>query len=229
MLIESNRSDNKVMPFEVRPMISEDIKSVNMIEKNALSPLVAPTSFSRELRNPRARYLISNIVEAKIEDKGELQNSNSPNFPFVKKIWDTTRDLFDKKLKIKNNNQSIAGYIGTWFAADEAHIISVAVHSRFRGIGVGELLLLSGIEQASSLGAKKISLEVRVSNLIAQNLYKKYGFEIANTRKGYYFDNREDAYTMTRNEISIDSDQMILKGLADAHSFKWGKSNRRYY
>ena len=229
MHIESNRSDNKVMPFEVRPMISEDIKSVNMIEKNALSPLVAPTSFSRELRNPRARYLISNIVEAKIEDKGELQNSNSPNFPFVKKIWDTTRDLFDKKLKIKNTNQSIAGYIGTWFAADEAHIISVAVHSRFRGIGVGELLLLSGIEQASSLGAKKISLEVRVSNLIAQNLYKKYGFEIANTRKGYYFDNREDAYTMTRNEISIDSDQMILKGLADAHSFKWGKSNRRYY
>ena len=68
-----------------------------------------------------------------------------------------------------------------------------------------------------------------IMNLIAQNLYKKYGFEIANTRKGYYFDNREDAYTMTRNEISIDSDQMILKGLADAHSFKWGKSNRRYY
>ncbi len=224
MHMDSNRLDNKVMPFEVRPMISGDIKAVNMIEKNALSPLVSPTSFSRELRNPRARYLIANIVETEVGDHDELQNSNSPNFPFVKKIWDKTRDLFDKKLKIKNNNQSIAGYIGTWFAADEAHIISVAVHSRFRGIGVGELLLLSGIEQASALGAEKISLEVRVSNFIAQNLYKKYGFKIANTRQGYYIDNREDAYTMIRSE----SEKMSLKQLSDEHTRKWGETNRRY-
>ena len=92
MHIDSNRLDNKVMPFEDRPMISGDIKAVNMIEKNALSPLVSPTSFSRELRNPRARYLIANIVEAKVGDHDEIQNSNSPNFPFVKKIWDKTRD-----------------------------------------------------------------------------------------------------------------------------------------
>ena len=129
---------------------------------------------------------------------------------------------------MKNNNQSIAGYIGTWFAADEAHLISIAVHSRFRGIGVGELLLLAGIENASFLGAQTISLEVRISNQIAQNLYKKYGFEIANTRKGYYIDNREDAYTMMRNGMGLEADRVVLKELSDTHSLKWGRSNRRY-
>lgn len=228
MHIKSNQSGHKVMPFETRPMCSEDIKFVNMIEKNALSPLVAPTSFLRELRNPRAKYLIASIVEVNCEKVDVTHNIDAPDFPVVKKIWKTTRDLFDKKLRMKNNNNSIAGYIGTWFAADEAHIISIAVHSRFRGIGVGELLLLAGIEQALFLGAHKINLEVRVSNFVAQNLYKKYGFEIANTRDRYYMDNREDAYTMIRNGIGIEADQMMLNELSDAHSGKWGKSNRRF-
>jgi ribosomal-protein-alanine N-acetyltransferase len=47
------------------------------------------------------------------------------------------------------------------------------------------------------LGAERATLEVRVSNRVAQELYSKYGFEIVSRRKGYYSDNNEDAYIMT--------------------------------
>lgn len=46
-----------------------------------------------------------------------------------------------------------------------------------------------------------MTLEVRRSNLVAQNLYKKYGFKMAGVRKEYYSDNREDAIIMW-NQLS---------------------------
>ncbi|MNV66416.1 ribosomal-protein-alanine N-acetyltransferase [compost metagenome] len=52
------------------------------------------------------------------------------------------------------------------------------------------------MKTASYLGMKSITLEVRVSNEIAQNLYRKKGFSPAGVRKGYYSDNREDALIM---------------------------------
>ena len=47
-----------------------------------------------------------------------------------------------------------------------------------------------------------MTLEVRVSNIVAQNLYKKYGFKLAGIRKEYYSDNKEDAMIMW-NDIKV--------------------------
>ena len=53
----------------------------------------------------------------------------------------------------------------------------------------------------SVISARWLSLEVRVSNAIAQALYRKYGFQIVSTRPRYYSDNNEDAYIMWTEEI----------------------------
>ena len=90
----------------------------------------------------------------------------------------------------------LLGYSGYWRVVDEAHISTIAVHPNWRGRKLGELLVWSMIRQAIRQRAKKITLEVRASNSIAQSLYYKYGFEIAGRRKGYYRNDGEDALTM---------------------------------
>jgi ribosomal-protein-alanine N-acetyltransferase len=80
---------------------------------------------------------------------------------------------------------------------DEAHISTLAVHPKWRGRGLGELLLVALMEAAMLRGAAVATLEVRVSNEVAQGLYRKHAFVQVGRRKGYYTDNREDALIMT--------------------------------
>ncbi|KGE19159.1 ribosomal protein S18-alanine N-acetyltransferase [Paenibacillus wynnii] len=106
-----------------------------------------------------------------------------------------THNHFAKYMVMEHQAQ-IIGYAGLWAIVDEAHVTNIAVLEAFRGRKWGEELLDELMKTASYLGMKSITLEVRVSNQIAQNLYRKKGFRSAGTRKGYYSDNREDALIM---------------------------------
>lgn len=90
----------------------------------------------------------------------------------------------------------IAGYAGMWLIMDEAHITNIAVRAPYRGKKLGERLLTELKGTAGVQGAKRITLEVRVTNYVAQGLYKKLGFQSVGVRKGYYTDNNEDALIM---------------------------------
>jgi [ribosomal protein S18]-alanine N-acetyltransferase len=93
----------------------------------------------------------------------------------------------------------VIGYIGCWIIIDEANITNVAVLPEYRGQKIGEALLRTAMELARLKQATKMSLEVRVSNMVAQNLYSKLGFKRGGIRKNYYTDNSEDAYVMWVN------------------------------
>lgn len=90
----------------------------------------------------------------------------------------------------------IVGYGGIWFIIDEGHITNIAVSSDYRGIGVGNKLIFGLIDLCNENNINNMTLEVRKSNIIAQNLYKKYGFIDFGVRPGYYSDNNEDAIIM---------------------------------
>jgi ribosomal-protein-alanine N-acetyltransferase len=92
--------------------------------------------------------------------------------------------------------QPILGYAGFWLLVDEAHIATIGVRPAEQGKGLGELLLVSLLERASDLGVQRATLEVRISNLKAQAMYEKYGFETVSLRRRYYADNDEDAFIM---------------------------------
>jgi [ribosomal protein S18]-alanine N-acetyltransferase len=100
---------------------------------------------------------------------------------------------------VLEEDQRIIGYCGAWVVIDEAHVTNVAVLPSFRGRKLGEALLQKMMSVAKDMGAKSMTLEVRVTNLVAQSLYRKLGFQNGGIRKNYYSDNQEDALVMWVN------------------------------
>ncbi len=91
----------------------------------------------------------------------------------------------------------LAGYGGFWLMGDEAHISTIAIHPSYRRRGFARKLMLHMLDEAIRLGAHLVTLEVRVSNIAAQQLYAELDFVVVGRRKRYYQDNREDALIMT--------------------------------
>ena len=109
-----------------------------------------------------------------------------------------TNNQFAVYIVLEEDDQ-VVGYCGVWVVIDEAHITNIAILPEYRGRKWGEALLKKLVETSKKLGAIKITLEVRVSNLVAQALYRKLGFEDGAIRKRYYTDNQEDALVMWVN------------------------------
>lgn len=95
----------------------------------------------------------------------------------------------------------IIGYGGMYIVIDEAYILNICIAQEYRGNGYGKLLLKSMIDYAAKRGALSMTLEVRVSNAIALELYKDLGFTIEAVRPKYYEDTGEDAYIMWKQGI----------------------------
>jgi ribosomal-protein-alanine N-acetyltransferase len=116
------------------------------------------------------------------------------------------RDNQAARLKVaevfENGTMRVIGYVGFWFIVDEAHISTLAVHPHYRGQGIGEQLLQDALNDAVLKGALVATLEVRISNDVAVNLYRKFGFEVIGERPRYYRDNNEDALLMILNDIN---------------------------
>jgi ribosomal-protein-alanine N-acetyltransferase len=171
--------------YLVEPMTLADIEQVMEIEKVAF-----PTPWSARAY----RFEVSENEHSTMLVVRPAIVTNSPLERLVHRtLW---RQNMARRLKLARPGP-VLGYAGFWLLVDEAHICTIAVHPQWRGRGLGELLLLALIERGIELGANSATLEVRVSNRVAQELYTKYGFEIVSRRRGYYSDNNEDAYIMT--------------------------------
>ncbi|HEX8071405.1 MAG TPA: ribosomal protein S18-alanine N-acetyltransferase [Pyrinomonadaceae bacterium] len=93
--------------------------------------------------------------------------------------------------------KSLQGFVAARVAAEELHINNIGVRAAARGRGVGGALLRAAIATGRRLGAHAAVLEVRASNLAAQALYRRCGFNVAGRRRNYYRDPPEDALIMT--------------------------------
>lgn len=95
------------------------------------------------------------------------------------------------------NTDQILGYFGYWQILDEFHIVNLAVRPEYRQRGIGSEVLQHLLSEAKKRKCSKVMLEVRLTNLIAQKLYFKFGFEVVGRRKGYYSDS-EDALLLEK-------------------------------
>ena len=106
------------------------------------------------------------------------------------------QDEIEDSLKlyfVAYDENTVVGFGGMTQILDEGHIMKIAVTSNYRGRGIGREILTSLIENGVKNGLKSFTLEVRVSNIIAQRLYESLGFTNVGIRKKFYPD-KEDAY-----------------------------------
>ncbi|MBM3946849.1 MAG: ribosomal-protein-alanine N-acetyltransferase, partial [SAR202 cluster bacterium] len=216
---------SKALDFAIRPMERGDIAQVSALERNAFPEMQPPTLFEKELANSLAGYLVAWRPSRPVDDR--------PRTPLLSRrttLWDR---LFAPRGWRRQGEalgqamaQEVAGYVGVWFMTDEAHIVAVGVLDRLRGQGIGELLLIGAVELALLRGSRVATLEVRVSNQVAQSLYTRYGFKHAGRRRRYYSDNGEDALVMTTDPIHSDEYLSMFRSLVQRHEQHWGKSVR---
>ena len=90
----------------------------------------------------------------------------------------------------------VVGFVGVWIIAGEGDITNIAVSSKYRKLGIASNLLIKLFDVCKTFNCEDITLEVRASNIPAQNLYKKFNFKEEGISKGYYSDNGDDAIIM---------------------------------
>ncbi len=209
------------MEVAVRRMRSEDIPQVVEIEQEAFSPGWIGTQFRRELNSKRCCFLVA-YVDSYTEIPGSPHDGSAP--PDAS-MWG--RMVSSIKSVIGANSagyvDDLAGYVGIWFQGDQAHITEIAVKESMRGQGIGELLIIGTVRAAYENGMEEVTLEARVSNFIAQNLYEKYGFNHMGIRKNYYADNREDAVIMTTDPIHTGSYRGKFSDLQEKFVERYGE------
>lgn len=99
-------------------------------------------------------------------------------------------------------DERVIGMIVGWLLVDEMHIATIATHPDCRRQGIASRLLSHTLLRAMEEGARSSFLEVRESNLAAQEMYRKFGYEVVGRRKRYYRDNDEDAILMSLGSLN---------------------------
>jgi ribosomal-protein-alanine N-acetyltransferase len=164
--------------YVLRHMLLADIPQVTAIDQVAFPNPWSPRTYEFEINNRNT----SQMVVLEIPDLNPARTNG-------------LRGMIQRLFGVHSPGV-IVGYGGCWIIAGEAHISTIAVHTDFRGQGLGELLLVGMLQRGMFLGGEYSVLEVRESNLTAQALYEKYEYKVVGRRKGYYRDNSEDALLM---------------------------------
>lgn len=99
-------------------------------------------------------------------------------------------------------DRRIVGMVVAWLLVDEVHIATIATHPDFRRQGIGGRLLAHTLRRAMEEGARSSFLEVRESNRVAQEMYRRFGFEATGRKRRYYRDNDEDAILMSLGTLN---------------------------
>jgi ribosomal-protein-alanine N-acetyltransferase len=95
----------------------------------------------------------------------------------------------------------VVGYCGLMLVGDEGHVPTLTVDPRWQRRGIGTLMLLDLARAAPGVGARHLTLEVRVGNTAAHVIYRRFGFAPAGVRKNYYPETGEDAIVMWARDI----------------------------
>lgn len=193
------------LPYLVEPMTLSDLERVMEIESRAHASPWPESAYRHELENnDLAQYLVLLPTENGVQSNPTL------------------RQRIGKWIRRPRRGRPILGYGGFFVVVGEAHVSTIAVDPDWRGLGLGELLLLEMMERAIAANAFLMTLEVRISNQTAQNLYEKYQFEVVGQRKRYYQNNQEDALIMTVTDILTPDYRVLLDE-------RWGKLERRMH
>jgi ribosomal-protein-alanine N-acetyltransferase len=132
-----------------------------------------------------------------------------------------THSLFVSELALRStrayfvgkSGRDVVGYAGLMVTVDEGHVTTIAVDPAWHRHKIGSRLLLALAREAIARGAHSLTLEVRMSNKGAQELYRRFGFAPVGVRKNYYQETNEDALVMWVHDIDSPEYAQLLAGL----------------
>lgn len=190
----------------------EHIPAVSAIEKLSFPQPWPQNAYRREItENRMAHYIVARRLtepNTEADAAGAAPVAPAQSSDLIGKISRLLRPPDPpRSAELELELRSIVGYAGIWVMTDEAHITTIASHPDVRGRGVGEFILVALIHRAIEIGARWMTLEVRASNAVAQNLYRKYTFKEMGVRRRYYSDNGEDALVMWTDALDSESFQ----------------------
>ena len=238
-VLTSEKTDDFYMPkrneFSVRSASIDDAVIMESIEREAFSGMIPLSRISRDLSRNNGLYLNAvrrwRASEKKLKSRvlitTKVEKEDSRFSVRVKRV--VNQYFLDYINPPRLPPDYIAGFVGLWFVLNEAHVVVIGLREVDRRKGVGELLFISAIEQALVNNSKVVTLEVRRSNDVAIELYRKYGFQKVGLRIRYYSDNGEDAVIMTTPPIQSDDFKDHLFNLTKQHAEKWGWVGRPGY
>jgi ribosomal-protein-alanine N-acetyltransferase len=216
------------MRYRVEPMRVEHIPVVHQIEKRCFTQPWPQNAYRREIQgNKMAHYFVVRRLDdgpdAERVEVAVAAPADDGLLGKLARLFRGTEEPATTTAAPESELKSIVGYAGLWLMTDEAHITTIAVDPDLQGYGIGELLLLGLIDRAQQIGARWLTLEVRVTNKVAQALYEKYTFKEMGVRRRYYSDNNEDALVMWTDPIDSGSFQAAVKRNREALGRKLGQ------
>jgi ribosomal-protein-alanine N-acetyltransferase len=116
---------------------------------------------------------------------------------------------------VAKSGRDVIGYGGVICYGDEAHITTIAVDPLHHRRKIGTRLMYELVRSAIDMGARAISLEVRMSNWGAQRMYGRFGFRPVGVRKGYYQETGEDALVLWVDEVDKRPYHKVLATIMD--------------
>src|SRR5439155_17182462 len=123
-------------------------------------------------------------------------------------------ELHNRAYLVARSGRDVIGYGGVICYGDEAHITTIAVDPDHHRRKIGTRLMYELVTDGIRMGARAVSLEVRMSNTGAQDLYRRFGFRPVGVRKGYYQETGEDALVMWAEEVRTPEYRATLERIA---------------
>ena len=104
---------------------------------------------------------------------------------------------------VAKTGATVVGYAGLMVTGTDGHVTTIAVDPAFHRRGIGSRLLAVLSRAGIAYGCTALTLEVRVSNDAAQEMYRRFGYAPAGVRKNYYSETNEDALVMWVHDVDI--------------------------
>jgi [ribosomal protein S18]-alanine N-acetyltransferase len=102
---------------------------------------------------------------------------------------------------VDGERDELVGYLIISRYVDAWHVMNIAIAPEYRRRGIARQLMERLFEVTARDARRGYTLEVRVSNEAAIQLYEELGFRARGVRRGYYTDNREDALIMWKDPV----------------------------
>ncbi len=152
------------------------------------------------VRSEGAELLIDSLANKHVRAVHRIDSQVYPK-PWSITLLRQEIDLADRFHIVALDTGSVVGHAGLMSVVDQGHITTVAVAPKSQGSGIASALMLVLVDRARALRHRSLTLEVRVSNDRAIDLYRRFGFVPAGIRKSYYADTGEDGLVMWAGDI----------------------------